>query len=122
MNEGFMQELVGAWRYGIKPDTEVRKRYNNAKLSFRLPQFDLTIEGLVVWDEKVNEYTFCFRNHRSSVRSLGNQEGFAMYAKEVHQQILDTFRVQFGIFRTNGLYPVPDHSCFFFDRTGKMVC
>jgi hypothetical protein len=122
MSDRFMQEMVGAWRYGVKPDTESRKKYNNALLSFRLPNFDLTIEGLVVWDDEAGEYTFCFMKHHSPNQIFGVQDGFAMYDKEVYEYLLQLFKIQFGIFRTNGMYVIPEHTSFFYDQTGRMIC
>lgn len=115
-------DAIGAWRYNINPASDGCRKYNYAQLSFNIPNLDLTIDGMVIWDTETNEYVFHFQEHRSPSRIFGNQRDFAMYDKDVHQYIMNTIRTQFGIFRTNGIYPVPEHSSFFYDQEGRMVC
>ena len=122
MGDQIMSDRVLAWKNAARPIPSNEWKYNNIGLSFKIPDLDLTIEGMVVWDHEASEYVFQFRRHLSTLSIFGMQEGFAMYPKDVHQYLLNTFRVNFGIFEVNGMYPIPDGDSFFYNKNGTMVC
>jgi hypothetical protein len=115
-------DAIGAWRYGIEPTNQGCEKYDHASLSFTIPNLNLTIAGIVIWDNDAREYVFHFHEHRSPSQIFGTQRDFAMYTSDVHEYLMNTFRVQFGIFKTNGMYVIPEHSSFFFDQSNRLVC
>lgn len=121
MIEKEVLETIDAWRRNTDPSSKGCKKCNNALLSFKIHNLDLTIEGIVIWDEEAGEYVFHFHEHHSPSQTLGIQRVLAMYDRNVHQYIMDTLSVHFGIFRTEGMYIIPEHSSFFCNQTDRVV-